>query len=175
MSKLRDLLAATPEEIRARAQRLRSFWRVKGELRNDPERGEYTLYILRTKPPRSNKTQQIFTQWIRVYGQTGPGASSTLSQRVWCRCSCEYFMYHLEVALASVGSTDVKYSNGMLPTMTNPGMVRYFCKHLYRTGVQVAKIEQRRHKDRERKRKARDEERRATVPSPSEMLLSLRE
>lgn len=174
MATLRDLMAATPGSVRRRASRLRAFWRVKGEDRYDNHLdAPYRLYILRCKPPRSNKTQQIFSQWVRVYGQTGPGSPSALSQRIWARCSCEYFKFNLEVALAMVGSSTVKYSNGMIPVHTNPMMRRFLCKHLWRLAVQVARMEKTKLRRSQGQRRRRRSERSAGL-TPTEMLTELR-
>lgn len=44
-------------------------------------------------------------------------------------CSCPDFMYRFEVALNKNEAADIEYSNGALPTMTNPQMVSACCKH----------------------------------------------
>lgn len=54
----------------------------------------------------------------------------TVKSKAWVSCSCEYFLYHAEVADASTGSSSVRYSNGARPKITNPGMVGHLCKHL---------------------------------------------
>lgn len=58
----------------------------------------------------------------------GPIKSTT---KVWCWCSCPYFKYHCEVALASKGSSAVVQSNGQRPRFTNPQMKPRVCKHVY--------------------------------------------
>lgn len=49
---------------------------------------------------------------------------------VWLTCSCEYFLFHCEVALMQRGSTDQMWSNGADPNVTNPGKAPRACKHL---------------------------------------------
>lgn len=56
----------------------------------------------------------------------GKGATS----KMWGSCSCPYFLYHCEVALTKKGSSDINYSNGKLPKVTNPRMVSHACKHI---------------------------------------------
>jgi hypothetical protein len=46
-------------------------------------------------------------------------------------CSCDDFQYRHEVALAEKGAADIEYSDGSMPTTTNPGMKTGQCKHLY--------------------------------------------
>lgn len=45
-------------------------------------------------------------------------------------CSCDDFKFRHEVALHHKGAADIEYSNGEMPTSTNPGMVTGTCKHL---------------------------------------------
>jgi hypothetical protein len=51
---------------------------------------------------------------------------------VWVTCSCPYWCYYCEVAVASTGSTQVIISNGQAPKVRNPSVTPYLCKHLYR-------------------------------------------
>ena len=57
---------------------------------------------------------------------TGKGPTS----KVWASCECPYFLYHAEVALQKRGSTDINFSNGKLPKITNPRLVAHACKHV---------------------------------------------
>lgn len=45
-------------------------------------------------------------------------------------CSCEDYLYRLEVSNRAHGSSDVIYSNGKKPKITNPDMHPGLCKHL---------------------------------------------
>ncbi|QRE00046.1 hypothetical protein [Burkholderia phage BCSR5] len=45
-------------------------------------------------------------------------------------CSCDDFLYRWEWALANRGASDIFYSNGQHPDVTNPGMIPAQCKHL---------------------------------------------
>lgn len=53
-----------------------------------------------------------------------------LTSKVWASCSCPYFLFHCEVALQKSGSSDINFSNGKLPKITNPRLVRHCCKHI---------------------------------------------
>ena len=144
MLKMKTLIRLTPNKVRLRSRPLRMYWRKKGVDRYDKRRNsDYRLYKMHSKPPRSNKTQQIFTQWVRVYPQTGSGRRSVTSQRVWVRCSCEFFMYNCEFALTQRGCASIRYSNGRPARITNPGNVPYLCKHLYKMMANVIRQEQR--------------------------------
>lgn len=52
------------------------------------------------------------------------------TSKVWASCECPYFCYHAEVALQRKGSSDVNFSNGALPKVTNPRLVAHACKHV---------------------------------------------
>lgn len=60
-----------------------------------------------------------------------PNASKlTIESDCWVRCSCEYFLYHCEVADTRKDAASIKYSNGALPKVTNPRYIPHICKHL---------------------------------------------
>lgn len=45
-------------------------------------------------------------------------------------CSCDDFLFREEVALERKGAAEIYYSNGEMPTTTNPKLKPYCCKHL---------------------------------------------
>lgn len=51
---------------------------------------------------------------------------------LWVTCDCAFFLYNCEVALARAGSSSVIHSNGKRPVVTNPKLIPYVCKHVYR-------------------------------------------
>lgn len=55
----------------------------------------------------------------------------SLDTDCWVKCSCPYFLFHVEYALAKVGSSEIDYSNGRPPVVTNPHTIPHLCKHLY--------------------------------------------
>ncbi len=54
-----------------------------------------------------------------------------LNQPVWVRCTCPWFLYNCEYALAKNGSSWIHYSNGAPADKTNPGNIPFVCKHVY--------------------------------------------
>ena len=138
MLTLRELVDNTPSSIRKRSKHLRMYWRVKGEQRNG-----YRLYKMHCKPPRTDKSHKVFTQWIRVYHTRGKSLRAIQKSKVWVRCSCQFFLYTLEVVLSKSGTTTIKYSNGDDPETRNPQNVPYLCKHLYKAMANMLDREQR--------------------------------
>jgi len=57
----------------------------------------------------------------------------------WVKCSCPFFLFKCEYALARVGSSEIDYSNGKKPIITNPKQFPILCKHLYRATDAVLK------------------------------------
>jgi len=61
---------------------------------------------------------------MRIYGK------GDKNSQIWASCDCEWFLYYCEVALTKKGSSDVIYSNGENPKITNPRRLGIACKHI---------------------------------------------
>lgn len=124
---LQDLLRMTPSEIVSRAKRGCS---VRGRQYKLSTRDGFRPSS-GTSPTYSNE-MRIFsrctdgrrTSYVRFYGPP------ELKTPVWVWCDCPYFKYYLEVALTRVGASSINSSNGKPPTVRNPQMLPYLCKHL---------------------------------------------
>ena len=55
-------------------------------------------------------------------------------------CSCPYFLFTLEFALWKSGNSEIKYSNGKPPRVTNPTFSVWLCKHLFASGPPIIRI-----------------------------------
>lgn len=88
---------------------IRLYWGGKGK----------TMYI----PPELRK------KGVPYMGPATP-PPFTIATRAWVTCSCEYNLYHCEVANAEEDSSSIKYSNGQGPVVTNPNHISHLCKHL---------------------------------------------
>ena len=62
---------------------------------------------------------------LKLYGK----GSDALA---WVSCTCEWFLYHCEVALWTKFSSDIIHSNGQNPSITNPRRIGIACKHIAR-------------------------------------------
>jgi len=143
---LKELLAATPDEIYDRAR-----------TQCHPLRAQYEIgskdgwQRSRAKFPTYYNEQRVYTKctdgkrysYIRFFG------APDITTPVWIWCSCPYFKYYLEVALSYKGGTDVKTTSGpgdesggkgkthprkpvrnKPPNVRNPSQLLYLCKHL---------------------------------------------
>lgn len=134
MLPLKKMLAATPDKTKRRARdqcygqsyaaprrkAARASLTKSGGYVVEDETGKYREFKYRVKC--TDGWRKIA---VRFYG---PMNTNT---RVWCWCSCPYFKYHCEVALASKGSSSVIQSNGQRPRFTNPRLEPRVCKHVY--------------------------------------------
>jgi hypothetical protein len=58
---------------------------------------------------------------------------------VMVACTCDYFTFTCEVALAKKGASKISQSNGEKPEVRNPKMVPTPCKHLHRLLTLIVK------------------------------------
>jgi hypothetical protein len=85
---------------------------------------------------RDWETRPYYRIRARCVGDTIPRSvelhayGKTKNAKVWMTCDCEDFMYRAEVALNRRGNTEIIYSNGAMPRVTNPNAVPYTCKHI---------------------------------------------
>jgi hypothetical protein len=61
---------------------------------------------------------------MKIYGR------GDKNSKIWASCDCEWFLYYCEVALTKRGSSEVIYSNGKDPKITNPRKLSVACKHI---------------------------------------------
>ena len=105
-----------------------------------PKRVEIRLYW----PEQSGWIPEVLRPQRAGYVYSGPAKPPpfTIETDAWASCSCEYFLYHCEVADTRKGSSSIRYSNGAAPHITNPQLVSHLCKHILaalRKGALVVK------------------------------------
>lgn len=78
----------------------------------------------------------VRTVTLRWVGPKKPGPQSEQdlgtphdNTELWISCTCPFFLFYNEYALAKVDSSDILYSNGQPPVVRNPGEVPFVCKH----------------------------------------------
>lgn len=126
---LQDLLRMTPTPYRTRARRGCRPVRQSYDLTTREgfgafkRRGKDVTYANELKLV-SVCTAKRHVSYIRFYGPPD------MKTPVWVWCDCEFFKYTLEVALARVNTSSISSSNGKAPTVRNPQMLTYLCKHL---------------------------------------------
>ncbi len=94
------------------------------------KRVELRFYYPEKKSAKSNYIPPEFRIKDEKYLGPKKPPQLSLSSHVWMRCSCEYFLYHCEVADHGTNNADIKYSNGRAPVITNPREIPHCCKHI---------------------------------------------
>lgn len=111
-----DLLGFTPDNIRANARKHGCGRRFVGAVRKP---NGLVTYVWKTGcSGREHMTS------IEIPRQQAP---RKLPVRV--QCSCEYFVFTLEVVLASVGIAENRYALPQWPIIRNPSGRKHLCKH----------------------------------------------
>ena len=128
MYKFDQLMKLTPSKIRKNSNSIITFL-IRAIWDMDSEGQVHRKVLMKARDTKTKRDTKIIT--CRFYG----GNDNILKDRVWCHCSCEYFLYHVEVALTAQGSSSVINSNGNLPVETNPQMKGHLCKHLFKAAT----------------------------------------
>lgn len=129
MLPLSSILAVTPARTKQRA-RAQCFGKADvPKKRKATEAGGYIVETETGKYREFNYQVKCSEGWrrtvVRFHGAVSP------KTKVWCWCSCPYFKYNCEVALAYYKSSMVRQSNGQRPRFTNPDLEPRVCKHVY--------------------------------------------
>lgn len=93
---------------------------------------------------------------IKAYGDP---RKNIFQRSTWVTCSCPWFLFFCEYALAKRGSSDIINSNGKPPIITNPRQWPYICKHVIaitQRWAELAPILTKRWLAEEKKRKMRE-------------------
>lgn len=98
--------------------------------RPDPMAREYGLKARQRIPDR--RSVDIHRVVIHQYGDT-PINSQRISKYAptWVHCSCPWFTFVCEFALAKLGSSLIVNCNGRAPRITNPRRLPVVCKHVW--------------------------------------------
>lgn len=126
----------------------RGYYRsIKGRALSKGQNKRQKTFEIRLyypKPPA--KVDQYVPAKFRVGKYVGPQKAPdiTIKNRAWVFCTCEYFLFHCEVADAEKDNSSINAmprdfyaggkhytnNNGKAPVITNPSGVAHLCKHL---------------------------------------------
>jgi len=129
---LSTLARNTPKKIIKNSLRVKIFKGryVQADIDSDAN-GEFKQVkgVARDKDGQRHMIIRLYPKEKRVRGD---GAKMSTGTKCWVTCSCPYWRYYCEVAVAARGSAHVLISNGQFPKIRNPRMKPYLCKHLLR-------------------------------------------
>lgn len=128
MVSLTQMTKYTPAKIKKKTLKtVKSVRLVKAVIDSD-EYGVHKRANFRVKA--TTDSRKVI---VKIY-EEGKGVRrkkvSILERPAWVHCSCEWFTFYCEVALASRNSSSVINSNGNAPVETNPRQWPYICKHI---------------------------------------------
>ncbi len=129
---VKKLLQNTPRIVKARTRVCSIRTIGQGKIKNVRKYGK--VYELRYVERCLDGERKIT---IRYVGNLKPGINKRDQEDpqphrdtpVWVSCTCPWFKFVCEYALAKVGSSDIKYCNGDPPVIRNPKQVPILCKH----------------------------------------------
>jgi len=133
MLSLSQIARATPKSVQRKSV---SFSKVKAFIDTD-DNGEFK-YI--TATARSTGSMNKYQVHVRLYGRVPMSGKMKPNSKAWVHCSCPYFRYYVEVALAARGSSAILISTGAFPKIRNPRMKPYLCKHLFQVVPVVMQV-----------------------------------
>jgi hypothetical protein len=130
MLSLRKLMNNTPSDVIERSKQVTAaITSVKKVKRRDLETLQMIVSCKAiTEKYRYDVIIELFPTEIHKDVFETPSAEHPS----WVKCSCPYFKFYVEYALAMAGSSEIDYSNGKPPHIKNPGKppIPYLCKHL---------------------------------------------
>lgn len=137
MLTLGKILRATPRNIWKNALGIKVRV-LETRFGQTPSKEPFMETLLKAKSPKQRfvKKREVYTVIIRQYGPSQEALAAggiMTTNKAWVHCSCPFFLFHCEVALAKQGSSSVIDSNGKPPVEKNPNMIPMMCKHIVAT------------------------------------------
>lgn len=133
-------MANTPSDVKSRA-RLVKLGKSRAELHR---RAHSEAFVYEGETTAGAHDPQAYRLTIELYPTEIHRKiieAPSLDLECWCRCTCPYWKYYVEVAVMTKGSTDVKFAkavprktykySGLYAKKLNPRNNPYLCKHLY--------------------------------------------
>lgn len=128
---LRQLIKSTPSNI----QYLSRDTRVKKVKKQYDKKTNRARLLAQVYSVPDTGTGRIHTCSITIKGMKNK--FSDIKVPVVVSCNCENYMFTWEVANNKKGSSEIEFSNGELPLMTNPSLVPGLCRHLVCLGNRI--------------------------------------
>lgn len=130
MKTLRQLMQNTPLEVRTKSQQTTAT--VISAKKAVKKSLNALVLTVRCKAITEKVFYDVVIELYPTEVHKNVYERPSLDLPTWVQCSCPFFLFHCEYALARVGSSEIKYSNGKPPYIKNPKYVPYLCKHLYK-------------------------------------------
>lgn len=135
---LAKMYQVTPAKIRDYAKQGQVQTRRKGQPKHYASLGD--VYEVVYKVKCTKEWRNVTLRFLKAK-KTDPEPKPGLATPVWVRCTCPWFLYNCEYALARYGSATIHYSNGNPANQTNPKNIPYVCKHIYALRSTISKAQ----------------------------------
>lgn len=136
---LSQLARLTPKNIQRHAAGVQ-VTKIKAFIDHDAKKGKFKTVRANVKSTRAFGSGKVWQIHVRIYGRMRSDGAMKANNRAWVHCSCPYFRYHVEVADAARGSSNVITSTGAYPKIRNPRMKPHLCKHLFAAIPQILSV-----------------------------------
>lgn len=137
MKTLQQLINNTPSDVVARA-RLTTAVVLNVEMVKKRELNAL-VFLVRCKAHTETVYYDTIIELYPLEVHKDVFERPSFNTPAWVQCSCPYYTFHAEYALAKAGSSEIKYSNGKPPLIKNPRMIPYLCKHLLKAAPEVVR------------------------------------
>ena len=117
----KQILGNTPSDVKDRAKEVRINKSSTGLSRKG---NAQIIFDTESHSPTTKRRPPKHRTIIRLLNRQ--------YRKLWVSCTCEYWMFYCEYAMAKFGASDIIHSNGQPPVVTNPGNWPYGCKHVTR-------------------------------------------
>lgn len=148
MLSLRKLMTNTPSDV---VQRARQTTAVVMAIETKKSKEMNTLFF--KIKCRGHTDTQYYEVLIELYPEEhrkNTYEKVSFDNPAWVKCSCPFFRFNVEYALAKAGSSELDYIYKSLdgspnrlknpkPAITNPREIPYLCKHLYKASPAAVK------------------------------------
>jgi hypothetical protein len=148
MKTLEQMMSNTPSDVVDRSRRTNA---EVISVKSSRQRGVQTLvFVVRVQAHTEETYYDVVIELYPTEVHKDVFMKPSFKNPAWVHCSCPFFLFNCEYALVRNGSSDFlrhnsktgkvpTFSNKKRPDVTNPKLVPYLCKHLYRASPEVVK------------------------------------
>jgi hypothetical protein len=132
MLTLGQIITATPNEVKKRSRGVRTV-RLKRSSFKDG-RSYYEFQTSSGGVKKKKRKSSNYATIVVLYSDKKAQPKPTKNTEAWASCTCEFFKFYCENALAKQGSSSIIHTRGYKPKgvrpSVNPRRIPMVCKHL---------------------------------------------
>ena len=148
MKTLEQMMSNTPSDVVDRSKRTNA---EVISVKSSRQRGVDTVvFVVRCYANTETTYYDVVVELYPTEVHKNVFVKPSFKNPAWVHCSCPFFLFNCEYALVRNGSSDFlrhnsasgkvpQFSNKKKPEVTNPKLIPYLCKHLYRAAPEVVK------------------------------------